>query len=73
MEARLCSSGRIDFFGFNPLENSFVIVRQATVQQGFAQTLIGIFELHVFADNCDASLAHRMMHAVHQVEPRLHV
>ena len=48
-------------------------MRQSPVEQGFAQTLVGIFELHVLSDNGDARFARGMMHAVHEVQPRLHV
>ena len=53
--------------------NGFVIVRQPAVEQRFAQTLVGVFELHVLADNADAHFALRMVHALQQVEPGLHV
>ena len=73
VQACFRSRGRIDFFGFDPLENGLVIVRQAAVKQGFAQAFVRIFELHVLANDCDARLARRMMHSVDQVEPRFHV
>ena len=50
-----------------------MIVRQPAVEQGFAQTLVGVFELHVLSNHCDTRVARGMMHAVHQVQPRLHV
>src|SRR5438132_4033640 len=45
------------FRSFNPFENGLVIVRQATMQQSFTQTLVGVFQLHVLADNRDARFA----------------
>ena len=73
VQARRGGCCRIDFFGFNPFENGLVIVRQPAMQQGLAQTLVGVLELHIFADNGNARFAGRVMHAVDQVEPGLHV
>src|SRR5258708_10413634 len=64
---------RFDVLGFDPFENGFVVVRKAAVKQGFAQTFVGIFELHVLPDHRNPCFAGRMMHPVNQVEPRLHV
>ena len=58
-QARRRGFARIDFFGFDPFENGFVLVRQAAVEQRFAQTFVRIFELHVFSDHRDAHFALR--------------
>ena len=50
-----------------------MIVRQAAVEQGFAQTLVGVFELDVFADDRDAHFAGGMVHAVDEIEPGLQI
>ncbi len=65
--------GGINFFGFDPLEDSFVLMGQAAVKQSFAQTFVGVFELNIFSDHGDAHFAGGMMHAVDEIEPRLHV
>src|SRR5712671_1986813 len=41
------------------------------MQQGFAETFVGVFELDVFADDGDAYFAEGVMQAVDQVYPRL--
>ena len=72
-QARCGGFRGIDFLRFDPLEDGFVLVRQAAVQQRFAQTFVGVFELHVFSHYRDAHFACRMVQAMHQVQPRLHV
>ena len=64
---------RIHFFRFDPVELGFVIVRQPAMQQRLTQALIRIFELHVFPNYGDPYFARGMMHAVDEVDPRLHV
>jgi hypothetical protein len=48
-------------------------VGESTMKKRFSQTLVGIFELNILADNADAHFAFRMMEALQHVEPRLHV
>src|SRR3989442_8276295 len=67
MQSRRRGLRRINLFRFNPFKYGLVIVRQSTVQQRFAQALVRIFELHVFADDRDSHFARRMMQPVHQV------
>ena len=43
------------------------------MEKRFAQTLVGIFELNVLADNTDAHFAFWMMEALQHVQPGLHV
>src|SRR5580704_4630010 len=64
---------RIDFLGFDPVDDGFVMIREAAVQQGFAQTFVGVFELDIFADDADVHFAFGMVQAPQHVEPRLHV
>jgi len=40
--------GGIDFFGLDPLKNGLVVMRQAAVQQGFAEAFVGVLKLHYF-------------------------
>src|SRR5262250_997077 len=44
--AESCGSGldRVDFFGFDPVQNSLVIVGQTSMEQRFAKALVGVFE-----------------------------
>ena len=67
-----CLQG-IDFLGFDPFDHGFVIVRQAAVQQRFAQAFVGVFQLNVFADNADAHFALGMVQAIQHVQPGPHV
>ena len=50
-----------------------MVMRQAAVQQSFAQALVRVFKLHVLAHHGDAHFAGGVVHAVDQIEPRLHV
>ena len=64
---------RINFFRLDPVQRRFMVVRQPAVQQSFAQTLVRVFQLHVLPNHGDSRFASRMMHAVNQIDPRLHV
>ena len=46
-------------------------MRQSTVKQCFAQTLVRIFELYIFSYNGDARFARRMVHALNEIDPWL--
>src|SRR5208282_5144789 len=72
-EALLRGFKRVDLLGFDPVDDGLVIVRQPAVKEGFAQALVGIFELNVLADNGDADFALGMMKASEHIEPGLHV
>ncbi len=64
---------RIQIFGLDPLDDSAILVREAAMDQGFTQTLVGIFELHVLAHHRDAHFALRLADAVQQLEPRAQI
>ena len=63
----------VDFLGFNPIDDGFVVVGETAVEKGFAQTLVSIFELDILADDANAYFAFGMMEALQHVEPRLHI
>src|SRR5215470_1159246 len=65
--------GRVDFLGFDPIDHRLVMVRQAAVQQRFAQAFVGVFQLHVLADDGDAGFAGRVMDSLDQIEPGLEI
>src|SRR6185369_2224353 len=73
--AKACGSGGdgVDVFGFDPLQNCLVVVRQAPVEQRFAKAFVGVFELHILADDGDARFPGGIMHAVDQIDPRLQI
>jgi len=49
------------------------VVRQAAVAQRLAKALVGVFELHIFADDADVHFARGMRMRFEQVHPALHV
>src|SRR5580658_3038732 len=63
----------VDFFGFDPFENGFLIVGEAAVEKGFAEAFVGVFELDVFSYYRDADFAGGIVHAINEIEPGAHV
>ena len=63
LESLFRGFGGVDFFGFDPVDNGFVVVREAAVEESFTQALVGVFELNVLADNGDADFALGVMKA----------
>ncbi len=50
-----------------------MIVRQAAVEQRFAQAFVCVFELNVFTDDRNARFACRMTHAMDEIDPRFQI
>src|SRR4029077_13567524 len=55
---------RIDFFRFDPFDDGAILVSQAAVDEGFAQTFVGVFQLDVFAHYGDVHFTLRLANAV---------
>src|ERR1700723_1037566 len=52
---------RVNFFGFNPFDYYALAIGQAAVAQGFAQTFVSVFELHILPYYTDANLSVGML------------
>src|ERR1700676_3486417 len=72
-EASRGGYGGVDFFGFDPFEYALVVMRQAAMEQGLAEAFVGVFKLHVLANDGDAHFADGIVEAVNQVDPALQI
>ena len=66
---RSAVAARIDFFRFNPFDHHALAVCQSAVDQRLAQTLVGVFQLHVLAHHADSHFALRMLEILEHREP----
>ncbi len=73
LQSQRRSLARIEFLGFHPFDDRAVFMREAPVDQRFAQTFVSVFQLHVFAHHRDAHFAFRLAHALEQLKPRAHI
>ena len=64
---------RLQPLGFDPLQIELQVLRERAVYQRFFQRLVRILILHVLADNADHNLVFRVVNAMDQVFPVLHV
>jgi hypothetical protein len=64
LQAQRRGLARIDLLRFDPFDHGALFVREPAVDQGFAQTLVGVFELHVLAHHRDAHLPLRIPNAI---------
>ncbi len=48
-------------------------MRQSAMQQCFPQTLIRIFQLHIFADSPDSHFTFWMVQSLQHIQPRPHI
>ena len=71
---QLCGRVLIGFqaFGFDPVNLRFQIVSEAAMNQRFAQTLVGVFEFDVLADDADRNFVHRIVNALDKHFPCVH-
>src|SRR3984957_12952443 len=61
--------GAMYALGLNPMNVDLQLVRGGAVQQGFLQTLVGVFVFDVLADDGDGYLAARVLHALEHGDP----
>ena len=59
--------------GFDPVQVELQVVRQRAVDERLLQRFVGVFILHIFADNADRNFRLRVIDAVNQLFPRMQI